>query len=218
MPTHATRLRHLRRPGRHRLHEGARRRQSAFAIVRVADGERPRHAIRARPGRGAPGERARLVPVLLGRVASQQNNASADGTAEAAMAIGLARKGGWGRKSDLPLAYDFETANGQAGPHVRPPSAPVRRRLPEGTRPLPDRLHRAELLDVHPPPPHPGQRDRVGRCPCGSRTGRCRGRRRSSRGATRGCSGSTQTTERSRRLDASATPTTSGGARATSRS
>jgi GH25 family lysozyme M1 (1,4-beta-N-acetylmuramidase) len=29
------------------------------------------------------------------------------------MAIQLARKGGWGRKGDLPLAYDFETANGQ---------------------------------------------------------------------------------------------------------
>ena len=32
------------------------------------------------------------------------------------MAIQLARKGGWGRKRDLPLAYDFETPNGQPAP------------------------------------------------------------------------------------------------------
>jgi GH25 family lysozyme M1 (1,4-beta-N-acetylmuramidase) len=51
-------------------------------------------------------------PYYFGRVASADNN-QRNGTAEAAMAIQMARKGGWGRKSDLPLAYDFETPNGQ---------------------------------------------------------------------------------------------------------
>jgi GH25 family lysozyme M1 (1,4-beta-N-acetylmuramidase) len=46
-------------------------------------------------------------------VASADNN-QRDGAAEAAMAIKLARAGGWGRKTDLPLAYDFEVANGQS--------------------------------------------------------------------------------------------------------
>ena len=85
---------------------------NAFAVVRVADGD-------VRDARYGPGRIAALresglawFPYYFGRVASQQNN-QRSGTAEAAMAIQLARKAGWGRKSDLPLAYDFETANGQ---------------------------------------------------------------------------------------------------------
>jgi lysozyme len=85
---------------------------NAFAIVRVADGD-------VRDARYGPGRVAALrasglawFPYYFGRVASQQND-ERNGNAEAAMAIQLARKAGWGRKSDLPLAYDFETANGQ---------------------------------------------------------------------------------------------------------
>ena len=88
---------------------------NAFAVVRVADGN-------VRDARYGPGRIAALrasglawFPYYFGRVASDENN-QRDGTAEAAMAIQLARKGGWGRKSDLPLAYDFETANGQPAP------------------------------------------------------------------------------------------------------
>jgi lysozyme len=84
----------------------------AFAIVRVADGD-------VRDARYGPGRIAALresglgwFPYYFGRVASQQNN-QRSGCAEATMAILLARKAGWGRKGDLPLAYDFETANGQ---------------------------------------------------------------------------------------------------------
>jgi len=86
---------------------------NAFAIVRVADGDV--RDTRYGPGRVAALRESGLAwfPYYFGRVASQQNN-QRDGTAEAAMAIQLARKAGWGRKSDLPLAYDFETANGQA--------------------------------------------------------------------------------------------------------
>jgi GH25 family lysozyme M1 (1,4-beta-N-acetylmuramidase) len=88
---------------------------NSFAVVRVADGS-------VRDARYGPGRIAALresglawLPYYFGRVASGENN-ERDGAAEAAMAIQLARKGGWGRKSDLPLAYDFETANGQTAP------------------------------------------------------------------------------------------------------
>lgn len=84
----------------------------AFASVRVADGDV--RDTRYGPGRVKALRESGLAwfPYYFGRVASQQNN-ERNGAAEAAMAIKLARAGGWGRKSDLPLAYDFETPNGQ---------------------------------------------------------------------------------------------------------
>jgi GH25 family lysozyme M1 (1,4-beta-N-acetylmuramidase) len=83
-----------------------------FAVVRIADGNV--HDTRYGPGRVNALRESGLAwfPYYFGRVASPSNS-QRSGTAEAAMAIGLARKGGWGRKSDLPLAYDFETPNGQ---------------------------------------------------------------------------------------------------------
>ena len=83
-----------------------------FAIVRVSDGDV--HDARYGPGRVRALRESGLAwfPYYFGRVASSANS-ERNGTAEAAMAIGFARKGGWGRKSDLPLAYDFETPNGQ---------------------------------------------------------------------------------------------------------
>jgi lysozyme len=88
---------------------------NAFAVVRVADGDV--RDTRYGPGRVAALRQSGLAwfPYYFGRVASAQNN-QRDGAAEAALAIRLARKAGWGRKTDLPLAYDFETANGQSAP------------------------------------------------------------------------------------------------------
>jgi GH25 family lysozyme M1 (1,4-beta-N-acetylmuramidase) len=85
---------------------------NAFAIVRVADGNV--RDTRYGPGRVAALRESGLAwfPYYFGRVAAEENG-ERNGTEEAAMAIQLARKAGWGRKSDLPLAYDFETANGQ---------------------------------------------------------------------------------------------------------
>lgn len=86
-----------------------------FVIVRVSDGDI--HDTRYGPGRIKALRESGLAwfPYCFGRVASQANN-QRDGAAEAAMAIQFARKGGWGRKTDLPLAYDFETPNGQPAP------------------------------------------------------------------------------------------------------
>lgn len=83
-----------------------------FAIVRVSDGDV--HDTRYGPGRIKALRESGLAwfPYYFGRVASQVND-QRNGAAEAAMAIKFARAGGWGRKSDLPLAYDFETPNGQ---------------------------------------------------------------------------------------------------------
>jgi lysozyme len=83
-----------------------------FAIVRVSDGDI--HDTRYGPGRIKALRDSGLAwfPYYFGRVASRQNN-ERSGAAEAAMAIKFARAAGWGRKSDLPLAYDFETPNGQ---------------------------------------------------------------------------------------------------------
>jgi lysozyme len=88
---------------------------NAFAIVRVADGDV--HDARYGPGRVAALRQSGLAwfPYYFGRVASQVND-QRSGAAEAAMAIRLARKAGWGRKGDLPLGYDFETPNGQPAP------------------------------------------------------------------------------------------------------
>ena len=86
-----------------------------FAIVRISDGDV--HDTRYGPGRVEALRESGLVwfPYYFGRVASQENK-QRDGAAEAAMAIRFARAGGWGRKGDLPLAYDFETPNGQPAP------------------------------------------------------------------------------------------------------
>jgi len=86
-----------------------------FAIVRVADGNI--HDARYGPGRVQALRDSGLAwfPYYFGRVASSVNN-ERNGATEAAMAIQFARKGGWGRKNDLPLAYDFETPNGQPAP------------------------------------------------------------------------------------------------------
>jgi len=86
-----------------------------FAIVRVSDGDV--HDARYGPGRVGALRASGLAwfPYYFGRVASKVNN-ERNGTAEAAMAIQFARKGGWGKKGDLPLAYDFETPNGQPPP------------------------------------------------------------------------------------------------------
>ena len=84
----------------------------AFASVRIADGDI--HDVRYGPGRINALRASGLAwfPYYFGRVASAQN-AQRNGAAEAAMAIGFAKAGGWGKKGDLPLAYDFENANGQ---------------------------------------------------------------------------------------------------------
>ena len=137
---------------------------NAFAIVRVADGDV--HDTRYGPGRIAALRTSGLAwfPYYFGRVASRENN-ERDGTAEAAMAIQLARKAGWGRKTDLPLAYDFETANGQ-------PAAKCARHLLQFVTAY--RKDRGHYPIVYTEPsfwtkilPHltPPQRDRLQRCP-----------------------------------------------------
>jgi GH25 family lysozyme M1 (1,4-beta-N-acetylmuramidase) len=136
----------------------------AFAIVRVSDGD-------VRDTRYGPGRIKALresglawFPYYFGRVASQQNN-QRNGAAEAAMAIKFARAGGWGRKSDLPLAYDFETPNGQ-------PAAKCARHLVQFVDAY--RKDRGHYPIVYTGPgfwsailPHltAAQRDRVRRCP-----------------------------------------------------
>lgn len=84
----------------------------AFASVRVADGDV--HDVRYGPGRVQALRSSGLAwfPYYFGRVANNHNG-QRDGAAEAKMAIGFAKAGGWGRQGDLPLAYDFETPNGQ---------------------------------------------------------------------------------------------------------
>ncbi len=83
------------------------------AYVRVADGDHrdPLYG----PKRVAEIRASKLIwgPYYFGRVASPQN-AERNGTREATMAIGFARAGGWPKAGDLPLAYDFETLNGQS--------------------------------------------------------------------------------------------------------
>jgi GH25 family lysozyme M1 (1,4-beta-N-acetylmuramidase) len=85
----------------------------AGAYVRVADGDH--HDPTYGPERIAEIRANKLVwgPYYFGRVASAQNS-ERSGTAEAKMAIDFARAGGWPRPGDLPMAYDFETLNGQS--------------------------------------------------------------------------------------------------------
>ncbi len=136
----------------------------AFAVVRVADGDI--RDTRYGPGRIAALRQSGLAwfPYYFGRVASATND-QRTGTAEAAMAIGFARKAGWGRKGDLPLAYDFETANGQS-------AAKCARHLLQFVDAY--RKDRGHYPIVYTGPgfwntilPHltAGQRDRVRRCP-----------------------------------------------------
>jgi lysozyme len=53
------------------------------------------------------------APYYFGRVASPANN-QRNGRLEAAMAVYFASRQGWGREGDLPLVYDFESANSQS--------------------------------------------------------------------------------------------------------
>jgi len=85
----------------------------AGAYVRVADGDHrdptygPRRVTELRAAKLTWG------PYYFGRVASAANS-ERNGGAEAKMAIEFARAGGWPTPGDLPLAYDFETLNGQS--------------------------------------------------------------------------------------------------------
>jgi lysozyme len=85
----------------------------SFVSVRVADGDI--HDVRYGPGRIKALRESGLAwfPYYFARVASEHNN-QRDGAAEAEMVLRMARAAGWGRKGDLPLAYDFENANGQS--------------------------------------------------------------------------------------------------------
>ena len=137
---------------------------NSFAIVRVADGD-------VRDARYGPGRITALresglawFPYYFGRVASEANK-QRDGTAEAAMAIRLARRGGWGRKRDLPLAYDFETANGQ-------PAAKCARHLLQFVDAYRKARGHYPILYTGPsfwtsilPHLSAGQQKRIGRCP-----------------------------------------------------
>lgn len=135
-----------------------------FAIVRVADGDI--RDVRYGPGRIKQLRESGLAwfPYYYGRAASQGNN-QRNGAAEAAMAIQFARKAGWGKQNDLPLAYDFETANGQ-------PPAKCARHLVQFVDAY--RRERGHYPIVYTMPgfwtrivPHltAKQRDRVRRCP-----------------------------------------------------
>jgi GH25 family lysozyme M1 (1,4-beta-N-acetylmuramidase) len=188
----------------------------AFAIVRVSDGDV--HDTRYGPGRIEALRESGLAwfPYYFGRVASEVNN-QRSGTAEAAMAIKFARAGGWGRKRDLPLAYDFETPNGQ-------PADKCARHLAQFVDAY--RKDRGHHPIIYTGPgfwlrilPHltAAQRDRVKRCPLWIAHWACRSRARSSRGETPGRCGSTPTTAPSPASRARATSTTSAAARATSR-
>lgn len=86
--------------------------QHQMALVRVADGD---HCDRCYgEGRIAAIRKAGLLfgPYHFGRVAAPGNQ-ERSGTAEAELAIRQARAAGWKWPGDLPLAYDFETANDQ---------------------------------------------------------------------------------------------------------
>jgi lysozyme len=84
----------------------------SFVSVRVSDGDV--HDVRYGPGRVKALRESGLAwfPYYFARVASDHNN-QRDGAAEAKLAVGFAREAGWGTAQDLPLAYDFETPNGQ---------------------------------------------------------------------------------------------------------
>jgi lysozyme len=85
----------------------------SFVSVRVADGDI--HDVRYGPGRIKALRESGLAwfPYYYARVASEHNN-QRDAAAEVAMVLKMARAAGWGRRGDLPLAYDFENANGQS--------------------------------------------------------------------------------------------------------
>jgi GH25 family lysozyme M1 (1,4-beta-N-acetylmuramidase) len=89
--------------------------KAGFLFQRVADGDirdtsyTPARvsAIRAS---GIP-----FSPYYFARVASPGNQ-ERNGRVEAGMAVHFATSFGWGKPGDLPLAYDFETLNGQEAP------------------------------------------------------------------------------------------------------
>jgi lysozyme len=87
-------------------------RRMGGVYVRVADGDHrdPTYG----PQRVAEIRASNLTwgPYYFARVASAQNS-QRSGAAEAKMAIEFARAAGWPKAGDLPLAYDFETLNGQ---------------------------------------------------------------------------------------------------------
>ena len=84
-----------------------------LALVRVADGDyRDRFYNEARVA-AIRAAGLLLGPYHFGRVASPGNR-ERSGEDEAALATSQARAGGWRWPGDLPLAYDFETANNQA--------------------------------------------------------------------------------------------------------
>lgn len=86
-----------------------------FAFIRVADGDH-RDGFYSKQ-RVHEMRQARVVVGVYyyGRVASPANG-ERNGAAECDMALGFAREMGWGKPGDLPMAYDFEEANGQPLP------------------------------------------------------------------------------------------------------
>jgi lysozyme len=94
---------------------------SGFAFVRVADGDIRDTAYTGTSVAAIRQTTMPWAPYYFGRVASSGNN-ERNGRVEAGMAIHFATAGGWGKPQDLPLAYDFETLNGQtaekAGKHL----------------------------------------------------------------------------------------------------
>jgi lysozyme len=85
---------------------------AGFAFVRTSDGD-----IRDTAYNGARVAAIRQAGIPFGvyhfgRVASPTNN-ERDGRVEAGMAVYFATSHGWGRPGDFPMAYDFETLNGQ---------------------------------------------------------------------------------------------------------
>lgn len=85
---------------------------AGFAFVRTSDGD-----VRDTAYNGARVAAIRQAgipfgPYHFGRVASAGNN-ERNGRVEAGMAVYFAQSAGWGQPGDLPLAYDFETLNGQ---------------------------------------------------------------------------------------------------------
>lgn len=85
----------------------------AFAFPAIADGDVRDSVYDERAALDAVRAAGLVTGVYyFGRVASPSNE-ERNGREEAAMAIYFARSIGWGQKGDLPLAYDFETLNGQ---------------------------------------------------------------------------------------------------------
>ncbi|MGH2906944.1 MAG: GH25 family lysozyme [Solirubrobacterales bacterium] len=91
----------------------AKHHHQAFASVSIGDGDI--RDTRYGPGRVKALRESGLAwfPYYYARVAGPHNG-ERSGADEAKMAIKMAKAGGWGKQGDLPLAYDFETLNGQS--------------------------------------------------------------------------------------------------------